>query len=117
MSMKVDFLVKADQAQQTVAALLRRWLPGQTWTQVRKLVASQRVRINGELWLDPARRLKEGDEVEVLARPAPRPQLVDAIVIRHIDEHVVVVEKPAGINTVRHPAERAWHEPRKMLSP
>ena len=111
------FFVAAEQADQTVAALLRRWLPGQTWTQVRKLVASQRVRINAEIWLDPARRLKEGDEVEVLARPAPLPQLIDSIVIRHIDEHVVVVEKPAGINTVRHPAERAWHEPRKMLSP
>src|SRR5262249_37786575 len=33
------------------------------------------------------------------------------------DEHVVVVEKPAGMNTVRHPSERAWPERRKVLSP
>ena len=111
------FIVTAEQAQQTLAALLRHWLPGQTWSQVRKLIAAQRVRINGEVWLDDVRRLKEGDEVEVLARAATLPQLLDSIVIRHIDEHVVVVEKPSGINTVRHPAERAWKEPRKMLSP
>jgi 23S rRNA pseudouridine1911/1915/1917 synthase len=30
---------------------------------------------------------------------------------------VVVVEKPAGINTVRHPAERDWDDRRKALSP
>jgi len=111
------FLVAADQAEQTLAALLRRWLPGQSWTKVRKLIAGQRVSINGEVWLDDARRLKENDEVEVFARPASRPRLLDNIVIRHIDEHVVVVEKPSGINTVRHPAERAWNEPRKMLTP
>jgi 23S rRNA pseudouridine1911/1915/1917 synthase len=110
-------VVTAEQAHQTLAALLRQWLPGQSWSQVRSLVDGQRVRINDELWLDSARRLKEGDQVEILARPAPRPKLVDAIVIRHVDEHVVVVEKPSGINTVRHPAERAWHEPRRMLSP
>ena len=110
-------VVTTEQAQKTLAALLRQWLPGQSWTQVRTLVSSQRIRINDELWLDDARRLKEGDEVEILTRPAPKPKLVDEIVIRHVDEHVVVVEKPAGINTVRHPAERAWREPRKLLSP
>jgi 23S rRNA pseudouridine1911/1915/1917 synthase len=39
------------------------------------------------------------------------------IVLRHLDEHVVVVEKPSGMSTVRHPAERAWDERRKALSP
>jgi 23S rRNA pseudouridine1911/1915/1917 synthase len=110
-------IVATEQSQKTLAALLRQWLPDQSWAQVRKLVDGQRVRINGELWLDSARRLKEGDEVEIASRPVPRPNLVDAIVIRHIDEHVAVVEKPSGINTVRHPAERAWHDERRMLMP
>lgn len=111
------FTVAADQAGQTVAALLRQWLTGQSWSQVRKLVAGRRVTVNGELWLDDARRLKEGDTVVVLDRPLPAPDLVDKIALRYVDEHVVVVEKPAGINTVRHPAERDWLEPRRMLSP
>ena len=112
-----SFLVDADAAGQTLAALLRRWLPGQSWSQVRKLVAAQRVKVNGELWLDDARRLKEGDTVEVLRRPEKRPSLVDAIVLRHIDDHAVVVEKPSGIPTVRHPAEREWAGDRRLLVP
>lgn len=112
-----SFQVAADQAGRTLAALLRVWLPGQSWSQVRKLIAGRRVQLNGELWLDDARRLKAGDTVEILARPAPAPQLIDQIVIRHIDEHVVVVEKPSGISTVRHPLERAWLEERRLLTP
>ncbi len=111
------FEVAGGQAGQTLAALLRRWLPGQTWTQARKLVAARRVQLNGGLWLDPARRLKEGDIVEILARPAPPPRLVDSIPIRYIDAHIIVVEKPAGISTVRHPAEREWSDQRRALVP
>lgn len=117
MSPLQTFHVAADQAQQTLAALLRRWLPGQSWAQVRKLVAGRRVRVNGELWLDDARRLKEGDSVEVLDRPEPKPNLIDTIPIRYVDEHLVVVEKPAGISTVRHPAERQWTGKRRELVP
>src|SRR5207244_5854443 len=111
------FEVPADQGNQTVAALLRRWLPGQSWTQVRNLVSGRRVKINGELWLDAARRLKEGDSVELLPRPERLPRLVDNIPIRHIDDHVIVVEKPPGISTVRHPAEREWSDERRALLP
>jgi 23S rRNA pseudouridine1911/1915/1917 synthase len=113
----LTFTVTRDQAGQTVAALLRRWLLGQTWSQVKQLALARKLKINGELWLDPARRLKEGDAVEVLERPLPKPELIDQIVIRHIDEHVVVVEKPSGVSTVRHPAERDWLEERRLLSP
>jgi 23S rRNA pseudouridine1911/1915/1917 synthase len=34
-----------------------------------------------------------------------------------LDKHVVVVEKPSGISTVRHPLERDWPASRKALSP
>src|ERR1043166_4824695 len=33
------------------------------------------------------------------------------------DEHAVVIEKPSGISTVRHPAERDWLEERRLLVP
>jgi 23S rRNA pseudouridine1911/1915/1917 synthase len=108
--------VAAEHAGKTVAAVLRLVLPGQSWSQVRKLVAGRRIKINGEVWLDDARRLKEGDTVEMLARPEKSPQLhIDQIPIRYIDEHLIVVEKPAGISTVRHPAEKDWLEERRML--
>ena len=112
-----QFTVAADQANQTLAALLRLWLPGQSWSQVRKLVAARRIKLNGELWFDDARRLKEGDRVELLAQSEREPKLLDTIVIRHIDEHVVVVEKPSGVSTVRHPAEYDWSDERRRLAP
>jgi 23S rRNA pseudouridine1911/1915/1917 synthase len=110
------FPIPADQAGNTLAAVLRSRLPGQSWNQVRRLVETRRARVNGELCLDAARRLKEGETVELLARPAPKPRQAEAIVLRHLDEHVVVVEKPSGLNTVRHPLERDWAERRKELA-
>src|SRR5438874_7214363 len=100
------FPVSAEQAGVTLAAVLRQRLPGQSWSQVRRLIEARRVRVNGELCLDPARRLREGCTVELLARPLPRPRQPEMLTLRHLDEHLVVVEKPSGLATVRHPAER-----------
>jgi 23S rRNA pseudouridine1911/1915/1917 synthase len=111
------FPITAEQAGGTLAALLRARLPDLSWSQVRRLVEARHVRINGELCLDPARRLREGVVVELLARPLPVPRKYETIVLRHLDEHVVVVEKPSGTATVRHPAERAWPQRRKALEP
>jgi 23S rRNA pseudouridine1911/1915/1917 synthase len=111
------FRVEAAQAGQTLAALLRQWLPGQSWSQVRQLAAGRRVRINGELWLDPARRLRENDIVELLPHAAQKPRAQAGLNLRYLDAHVVVVEKPAGIPTVRHPTERDWSAQRRALSP
>jgi 23S rRNA pseudouridine1911/1915/1917 synthase len=111
------FLLGAEQDGLTLAALLRQRLPGQSWNQVRRLIQTRRARVNGELCLDPARRLHEGESVELLPRPAPPPRQEEAIAIRQLDEHLVVVEKPAGIPTVRHPLERDWNERRRALSP
>jgi 23S rRNA pseudouridine1911/1915/1917 synthase len=110
------FAVAAEQAGITLAAGLRGLIPSQSWSQVRRLVAARRVRINGEPCLDPARRLKEGDTVELLDRAEPPLREPEAILIRYLDQHLVVVEKPSGINTVRHPAERNWSARRKALS-
>jgi 23S rRNA pseudouridine1911/1915/1917 synthase len=111
------FLVSPSEANATLAAVLRARLPGLSWKQVRALVTARRVKVCNELCLDPARRLREGNSVELLARSAPRPRQPEMIVIRHLDDEVVVVEKPSGLCTVRHPSERKWSEDRKELSP
>jgi 23S rRNA pseudouridine1911/1915/1917 synthase len=111
------FTVSADHAEKTLAALLRALLPGQSWSDVRRLIETRRAKVNGELCLDPARRVHEGEIVEVLPRPAPRAKQPEMVRIRYLDEHVVVVEKPSGISTVRHPTEREWTKRRKALSP
>jgi 23S rRNA pseudouridine1911/1915/1917 synthase len=112
-----SFPVTAETAGQTLAAALRRWFPDRTWSQVRQLVQTRRVKIDGDLVLDPARRLAEGLTVEVLARSTPVPRQHESLVLRHLDAHVVVVEKPSGLSTVRHPTERAWPARRKALHP
>ena len=109
--------ITTDQAGQTLAALLRPLLPGQSWSQVRRLIETRHARIGGELCLDPARRLTEGETVELLDRPAAPVRLREAINIRYIDNHLIVVEKPPGLPTVRHPAERDWDARRKALNP
>jgi 23S rRNA pseudouridine1911/1915/1917 synthase len=72
-------------------------------SQVQKLVAGQKVRLNGT-WTKASHRLQEGDVIEV--EPAverrsvllPEPIPLD---IMYSDEHVVVINKPAGL--VVHP--------------
>ncbi len=109
--------VSAAQNRMTLAGFLRQLLPGQSWSQARRLIATHRVKINDEPCLDAARRLNEGEIIEVTERPARRSRHPETLILRHLDEHLVVVEKPSGMNTVRHPAERQWSERRKALSP
>jgi 23S rRNA pseudouridine1911/1915/1917 synthase len=115
--MTTTFTITPGQAGATLAAFLRHQLPGQSWKQVRGTVLGRRVRVGGDLCLDPARRLKEGEAVELLGRPAPKPATGERINVRYLDEHLVVVEKPAGLRTVPHPSERGWSARRKALNP
>jgi 23S rRNA pseudouridine1911/1915/1917 synthase len=117
MASQDTFTITVEQAGQTLAALLRARQPGLSWNQARQHVAARRVRLNGEIIIDPARRVREGDVVEWHTESAPKPRTQAAIVLRHLDEHVVVAEKPSSIPTVRHPAEREWSARRRALAP
>jgi 23S rRNA pseudouridine1911/1915/1917 synthase len=111
------FHVSNAQANQTLAAALRHWLPGKTWNQARELVARRRVLIDGNLCVDPARRLKEKEVVKLLGQAAAELPREEQVNIRYLDAHVVVVEKPAGMTTMRHPEEHDWPARRKQLQP
>ena len=66
----------------------------------------------------PAAQGGRGRRAARKARPPPaEPRHPEGLVVRHLDDHVVVVEKPAGINTVRHPAELEWPDKRRQLDP
>ncbi|MCX7701244.1 MAG: RluA family pseudouridine synthase [Gemmataceae bacterium] len=115
-----DELIEIDEAMsgQTLAAVVRRCLTGASWSQAKRVILGRHVRVNDELCLDPARRLKLGDAVAVRRRPERLPSaFAEELNIRHLDDHVVVVEKPAGLNTVRHPAELHWKQARRQLAP
>lgn len=115
------FTVAAPEAGHTLAKVLRsRMHESQpSWADVRKLIEGRRVKVGDSVCTDSARRLAEGVVVTLLEHAAHRPRTAtpDGLVIRHLDDHVVVVEKPAGINTVRHPSELEWSEERRQLVP
>jgi 23S rRNA pseudouridine1911/1915/1917 synthase len=117
MSPVQSFEVPSEQNGVTLASFLRSHLPDHSWSQVRRLIETRHVQVGGDLCLDPVRRLREGSVVEVTSRPAPKPRPHESIRIRYLDAHLVVVEKPAGMCTVRHPLERTWTPRRKQLSP
>lgn len=111
------FRVLPRQVDATLAAALREWLLGKPWSQVRKLIAARRITLNGNVCIDPARRLRLTDVVKLLPHPAALPPREKDVRIRFLDADVVVVEKPAGMTTTRHAEERNWPSRRRQLQP
>lgn len=111
------FRVLPRQVDLPISSALREWLPDLSWSQIRKLLQGRRVILSGNLCVDPGRRLTLRDVVKLLPHPLPPPPDEKAVRIRYIDEHVVVVEKPAGVTTTRHAEERDWPARRRQLQP
>jgi 23S rRNA pseudouridine1911/1915/1917 synthase len=98
-----DALDDAD-AGTTLAAALRRRLPGRSWNHVRRLVETGKVRVAGEVVLDPAVRVAAGAQLAVvMAAPRPREEMV-GFRVAFEDGHLVIIEKPQGVSSV--PYER-----------
>jgi 23S rRNA pseudouridine1911/1915/1917 synthase len=111
------FHVAESEAGRTLAALLRAKLEGLPWSQVQRLIQSRRVLIDGNLSRDEGRRLKTGEVVKVLEHSVAPPPREEDVKIRYLDQHIVVVEKPAGLTSVRHHEEKQWKESRKNAQP
>jgi 23S rRNA pseudouridine1911/1915/1917 synthase len=101
----------------TIAAALKRLLADHSWSQVRKLIAGRRVQVNGNLCLDEERQVRAGDVVKLLDHPLPPPVSAGDVRLAYVDDHLVVVQKPAGITTLRHREQTDLPERRKQLQP
>jgi len=117
MSDEQVFRVLPKQAQGTLAAALREWLPNQSWSQIRRLVTRRHVMVSGNVCVDAGRRLKLQDVIKILPHPAAAPPKEHDIRIHYADADVVVVEKPAGMTSIRHVEERSWPARRKQIQP
>ncbi len=111
------FHLSESDVEQTLAATIKRLLNCKSWGEARKIVSQRRVQLNGNLCLDPARRLMERDVVKVWQSPRPKPVDETAIRFVHVDDDLVIVEKPAGVTSVRHFEERRMKHKRKQLQP
>jgi 23S rRNA pseudouridine1911/1915/1917 synthase len=123
------FVIARSEAGQSVAGILRAKLR-LSWSAARRLVAEGRVRLGHSLCRDNGQRLRQGQRVVVsFTRPRAeerspkkaahekatgRPTSVSwkryhgpLPVIRYADAQVVVVDKPAGLTTMRHAEEAA----------
>jgi 23S rRNA pseudouridine1911/1915/1917 synthase len=97
--------VTEEQSGRTVASLLRDLAPGTSWSRARDLCRSGRVRVDGAVEGDDARRLTAGSRLELASEPSRRPRgPASPESVIHLDAEVVVVRKPAGLLTV--PFER-----------
>ena len=80
-----------------------------------RLLQQRKVRLGGNPCSNPTWRLRAGQRVEVpqtRQEPAPRPKKCERRtgpepILRHIDEHLVIVDKPTGLTTMRHAEEAA----------
>jgi 23S rRNA pseudouridine1911/1915/1917 synthase len=111
------FRVLPRQVDLTISAALREWLPGKSWSEVRQILKSRRVTINGNLCVDDGRRLRLTDVVKLAAHSVAKPPDELDIRIVFLDKHVVVVEKPAGMTTTRHSEEQDMSPRRRQLQP
>jgi 23S rRNA pseudouridine1911/1915/1917 synthase len=96
---------------------LKRLLPEQSWSQIRKLISGRQVQVNGNLCLDEGRRVQAGDVLKVWDHPLARPAGQSDVRIVYLDQHLVVVQKPAGVTTLRHREETDLPQRRKQLQP
>jgi 23S rRNA pseudouridine1911/1915/1917 synthase len=74
-------------------------------SRIKALIEEGRVTLRGATASDPSKKLAEGDEIVVeVPPPAPAEPLAEdiALDIVHEDDHLIVIDKPAGL--VVHPA-------------
>jgi 23S rRNA pseudouridine1911/1915/1917 synthase len=103
-----DTAFTVEGAPRAVDRALKEAHPGASWNDVRKLVRTGKVTVDGVVVTDAVAEVRVGAVIAVrmtarvreVAAPVTRDMLV------HVDTHVVVVQKPAGVATVPYGDER-----------
>jgi 23S rRNA pseudouridine1911/1915/1917 synthase len=106
--------ISAEESGQTLAAVVRARCK-LSWSAAKRLIQEGRVRLAGQVCRVIDRRTRRGQRVELENKSQPKTVepaalatgLGHGIVIRHADSDVVVVEKTAGLTTMRHAHEAA----------
>ncbi len=112
-------LLHVDQrsAGETVAAAVRAMRPELSWSQAKRMVATRQLQIDGNLCLDAGRRIKVGEVLKLFHEPLPRLPDASDVAVVYLDDAIAIVEKPAGMVSVRHAEEQNWDARRKQFQP
>jgi 23S rRNA pseudouridine1911/1915/1917 synthase len=85
-----------------LSAAVRALDPARPWSQIRRLITTGKVSVDGARLLDPGARLAPGAQVTVnlnAADPA-RARRPAGFAVAFEDAHLIVIEKPEGVSTV-----------------
>jgi 23S rRNA pseudouridine1911/1915/1917 synthase len=107
------FVITRAERGRSVAEVLHARL-GLSFNDARRLINRGHVRLDGRMSVDPRRTVRAGQQVKVAKVPAaaarkpavpPPEESLPRTTIRYADLQVIIVEKPAGLTTVRHADE------------
>lgn len=101
----------------TLAAALKAHCEESSWGVIKRWISKRQVQVNGNLCLDEARRVAQKDVIKVWRTSLPKPVEASDLRVQYLDEHLVVLCKPAAITSVRHFAERKLSTRRRQLQP
>ena len=105
----IEVLIPSDRAGERLDRVLASILTALSRSRLQALVRGGAVSHDGALILDPGRKVRSGDRYCIIIPepkpPEPAPEAI-ALKVVHEDEHLIVIDKPAGL--VVHPA--AGHE-------
>lgn len=95
---------------QSLEKVLRSQYPEASWGVIRRLVGTGKVSVDDRQVHEPRHEVTAGQTVRIqMTAPRPKSGLLgdpdSAQELLHVDPHVVVVRKPAGISSVEHEAE------------
>jgi 23S rRNA pseudouridine1911/1915/1917 synthase len=110
------FHVDETLAGKTLADAVRR-AAGVSWGEAERRILGRLVAVHGNACFDPARRLKRGDVVNLLDHAAAKPPEAGDLDVLFQDRHLAVIDKPAGLVSVREPRERGVSDRRRERQP
>jgi len=86
----------------------------ESWHQIRRLVEARRVQLNGNLIEDDQKRINKGDVVRVVPHSQARPPKESDCRLQYLDEFCAVIEKPAGMTSIREHSDNAGQKHDKL---
>lgn len=99
----------------TIAAAIRELIPETSWSRARQLCQAGAVMVNGETFTDPSRRVPDANRIRIVPMEGRRARrtLPDAALL-YVDHAIVVVAKPAGMETVPYRPDRDAFSQRRI---